>query len=350
MYASEKYMLDVIKIECKKFLTANINDDNACMVLQTAHNFELADLQNDALQFIFLHGKSCLESTSFVGLSSGCVKLIIESEKLLSTEEIVYQNIIQWAEQQCRKEQSVTANKQQHVTSNDEQHVTANEEQHVTANDKQLRKVLGDLIYLIRFPIMEPKYFTSEVSTKNVLTAYEKIEIFQSFHDKPIDTFPSIVRFSKSMVWRCLADVKRVSWNHLGADDCLNFTTSCDCYIFGIIVFGTRQCSGQHDVNINILNDSTPLGSTSTKLNSVPGKISYPIDLTEPLRILKNITYTIQLNIKGNTCFSGTDYQTVVRIDDDACVTFTDSASSPNSTNSTQGQIPGIILSRSYFR
>jgi hypothetical protein len=345
-------MLDVIKIECKKFLTTHINDDNACMVLQSAHNFELADLQNDALQFIFLHGKSCLESTSFFGLSSGCVKLIIESEKLICKEEIVYQKIIQWAEQQCSKEQNVTANKQQHVTCNDEQHVPANEEQHVTANDKQLWKVLGDLIYLIRFPIMEPKYFTNEVSTKNVLTADEKIEIFQSFHDKPIDTFPSIVRFSNSKqeVWRCLADVESGSWNHHGKDDCLNFTTSCDCYIYGIIVFGSQQCSGQHDVNINILNDSTPLGSTSTKLNSVPGKISYPIDLTEPLRILKNITYTIQLNIKGNTCFSGTDYQTVVRIDDDACVTFTDSASSTNGTNSTDGQIPGIILSRGYFR
>jgi hypothetical protein len=75
-----------------------------------------------------------------------------------------------------------------------------------------------------------------------------------------------------------------------------------------------------------------------------PGKISYPIDLTEPLRILKNITYTIKLNIKGDTCFSGTNYQTVVRIDDDACVTFTDSALSPNAANSTHGQIPGIIL------
>jgi hypothetical protein len=95
MHASEKYILDVIKIECKRFLTANINDDNACMVLQTAHNFHLEDLQEDALQFIFAHGKSCLESTSFVGLSSGCAKLIIESEKLLCTEEIVYQKMIQ---------------------------------------------------------------------------------------------------------------------------------------------------------------------------------------------------------------------------------------------------------------
>ena len=71
MYASEKYMLDVIKNESKKFLTANINENYACVVLQIAHTFHLEDLQKDALQFIFYHGKSCLESTSLLGLSSG---------------------------------------------------------------------------------------------------------------------------------------------------------------------------------------------------------------------------------------------------------------------------------------
>jgi hypothetical protein len=98
MYASEKYMLDVIKNECKKFLTANINEDYACVVLQIAHTFQLEDLQKDALQFIFSHGKSCLESTSFLSLSSECVELIIESDKLICTEENVYEKMIEWAE------------------------------------------------------------------------------------------------------------------------------------------------------------------------------------------------------------------------------------------------------------
>jgi hypothetical protein len=401
MYASEKYMLDVIKIECKKFLTVNINDDNACMVLQTAHSVHLEDLQKDALQYIFSHGKSCLESTSFVGLSSGYVKLIIASENLVCTEEIIYQNMIHWAQQQCRKEQHVTDNdeqhvtgndqqhvtaydeqhvtgndeqhvtaiKEQHVTGNDEQHVTGNEEQHVTgndeqhmtsiaeqhiiANDEQLRKVLGDLIYLIRFPIMKCKYFTNEVSTKNVLTAEEKVEIFQSFHDKPICTFPANMRLSMSKLEICRFEKyldKSSTWTHGGTDDCLDFTTNFDCYIFGVTVFGSKQYSGQHEVNIDILNDYTILGSTSTKLYSVEGKELYPIDLAEPLRILKNIRYTIKLNMKGNSCFKGKNYRRVVKIDDDSSVTFTDSVASPNGTSSTQGQIPVIILSRPYLR
>ena len=54
--------------------------------------------------------------------------------------------------------------------------------------------------------------------------------------------------------------------------------------------------------------------------------------------------------MKGDQCFRGKDYKTVVKINDDTRVTFTDSVLSPYETSSTQGQIPGIILSRSYFR
>ena len=142
---------------------------------------------------------------------------------------------------------------------------------------------------------------------------------------------------------------KKKLWKHDGSDDCLDFTLSYDCDIYGIIVFGSKQYSGQHYVNISILNGSIILGSTSTELTSAPGKQSYPIYLAEPLRILKNDRYTIRLNMKGDGCFRGKDFKKVVKIDE-VCVTFTDSSSSSNGTNITSGQIPAIILSRAKFR
>jgi len=54
MYASEKYMLDVIKNDCKRFLTANINEDYACVVLQIAHTFHLEDCKKMPFNLYFL--------------------------------------------------------------------------------------------------------------------------------------------------------------------------------------------------------------------------------------------------------------------------------------------------------
>jgi hypothetical protein len=87
--------------------------------------------------------------------------------------------------------------------------------------------------------------------------------------------FPPVnIRLSMSKLEVCRFETyldKNRTWTHGGPDDCLDFTANFDCYINGIIVFGSKQYSGQHEVNINILNDSIILGSTSTKLNSVPG-------------------------------------------------------------------------------
>jgi hypothetical protein len=60
---------------------------------------------------------------------------------------------------------------------------------------------------------------------------------------------------SKLEVWRCESDsFKCIRWNHNDLDHCLDLSTNIDCYIYGIIVFGSTQYSGQHDVNIKILN------------------------------------------------------------------------------------------------
>lgn len=54
--------------------------------------------------------------------------------------------------------------------------------------------------------------------------------------------------------------------------------------------------------------------------------------------------------MKGNPCFNGKGYKTVVKIDDDSSVTFTKSSLSKNGTSDTGGQIPVIILIQPDFR
>jgi hypothetical protein len=112
--AVSTFFVDTSLVKYLRSMTGNliryIKSPKAFRNCSLAYNFRLEDLQKDALQFIFPNGKSCLESTSFLSLSSGCVQLIIESDKLNCTEEIIYQKMIEWAEQQCRKEQHVTTN------------------------------------------------------------------------------------------------------------------------------------------------------------------------------------------------------------------------------------------------
>jgi hypothetical protein len=116
-----------------------VDEERACVVLQTAHDFHLDDLRTNALKFILNIGEPCLHPTSFLSLSPECLRLVIESDDLKCKEEIIYEKILEWSTTRC----------QHH---------------NLPVNDENIRQVLGDLLYLVRFPIMERIYFTENVS------------------------------------------------------------------------------------------------------------------------------------------------------------------------------------------
>jgi hypothetical protein len=61
----------------------------------------------------------------------------------------------------------------------------------ISCFDENIRQVLGDLLYLVRFPIMERKYFTENVSKKGLLSHEEIINVYQSLDDEEIAMFPT---------------------------------------------------------------------------------------------------------------------------------------------------------------
>ncbi|XP_052075925.1 BTB/POZ domain-containing protein 6-like [Mytilus californianus] len=104
LYGSEKYMLQTLKDKCSDFLTSSVNGDHTCVVFQTAHDFNMKDLETDALNFIFKKGRACFESDDFLHLSSDCLTLIVESDKLYCDEPTMYQRMVQWAKLRCEEQ------------------------------------------------------------------------------------------------------------------------------------------------------------------------------------------------------------------------------------------------------
>ena len=210
MYGSEKYMLRNIKDECSHYLQSSLDEECACFVLQTAHDLHLDHLQTNALKFILNNGKPCLESKSFLRFSPDCLRLVIESNDLPCKEEIIYQQIIEWSTNRCR-------------------------DQRLIVNDENIRQVLGDLLYLVRFPIMERKYFTEKVSKKSLLSSDEIINVYQSLDDEAIALFPTKRRHTEPIV--CLRFDTDTDNSGGCTINCLDFSTNSDCIMLGINVF-----------------------------------------------------------------------------------------------------------------
>jgi BTB/POZ domain-containing protein 1/2 len=129
-----------------------VNAEHACLVLLSADDLHLDDLQANVLDLLLKSGEPCLESKSFRSLSPECLRLVIESDNRKCKEEIIYQKILEWSTNRCQ-------------------------DQCLQVNDENIRQVLGDLLYLVRFPIMERKYFTENVSKKRLLSSDEIVKV-----------------------------------------------------------------------------------------------------------------------------------------------------------------------------
>jgi len=325
MYGSEKYMLHVIKDKCSHYLQSSLDEERACLVLQTAHDFHLDDLRTNALKFILNIGEPCLESKSFLSLSPECLRLVIESDDLKCKEEIIYQKIIEWSTKRCH-------------------------DQNLTVNDENIRQVLGDLLYLVRFPIMEPKYFTENVSKKSLLTLDEIVKVYQSLDDKEIGVFPTKwrnIEHTEHMVCLRCDTNNSGQWIPGQLGDSLDFTTNLDCIIIGINVFGSYTCSGKHIISLTILKSPRVLRSIKTVLYSEKGHEMYPVMFDKPLLVKKNTRYTIRLEMKGPKAFTGKSYKEIVALNE-LFVTFLRNLYPLNKTSEIQGQIPGIIIQHIY--
>jgi hypothetical protein len=103
---------------------------------------------------LFLNSKNVLQSAAFTELCRSCLEEIVRADELDTTEGEVYAAVIAWAEAECKR-------------------------QDLYLCGANVRQVLGDILHLIRFPLMDQSYFADFVTTKDILTQEEIIEVFR---------------------------------------------------------------------------------------------------------------------------------------------------------------------------
>lgn len=317
IYGSEKYMIKNLRAKCDKFLTSNVNTKHVCVVFQTAHDFHMDDLQIKAMDLILEKGRQCLESDDFLQLSAECLKLIVESNNLNCDEGIIYQRMVRWAKQRCG-------------------------EKKIPTTDESIRNSLGNLLHLIRFPCMEPKFFTEEVSSTNILTFKERVSVYEHFNYKQTTIFLSKRRLGDTIrVVRCKEDIDDKAWSKTIRNDCVHFITSNNAELVSVLLFRPKNYYGSNHVTITILYGCSVLRKIQTTIYSIKNQEIRDISLQFPVKVLANTQYTVQLNWKGPATFRGKDFITKVttkcRKHSDFVVTFL-----PNTEKNTQ--IPGLIF------
>ncbi|XP_052694048.1 BTB/POZ domain-containing protein 6-like [Crassostrea angulata] len=322
LYAAEKYAVTELVGICQSFLESKIAADNVCVIMENARMFNMADLLTKCKDFIFVTGyvaSRVFESDSFLDLKREILLSLVESDELPLEENFIYQSLIRWAKHKCVKE--------------------GKENPNLT----DIRKMLANTIFEVRFPTMSLETFWKDMASDEILTPDEKVHISQVIVGKTNQNtvFKSTVRKRDVHILRSQSDPTVCSWGYAGSVDAIEFEVNKPVSLCGILLYGNSNNQYSYDVEIKIISLSDIV-----LVHMLPKKITesckmFQVNFDKPCKVNPNERYTVWVKMNGSKSYRG-NYSECVEYKDHK-FKFYKSKYSNNGTDVGIGQIPGLL-------
>ena len=324
LYIAKKYCVDLLAKSCLRFLKLSISPDTVCQIMVAAHAISELEVYGQCLLFIKSKFTESIKSRDFATLSMKCLEDIMAIENFVIMENELFENLMRWAESECRR-------------------------QNLDVSWENKRRVLGDILYKVRFPVMEPEYFAWEVATTDLLSDAEKATVLL-YHSTQKGIIPKYFRVDERVrkVMRCGQTSTRRSVNPNDKDFVLIFTVSHDSWLHGILVYGCNSGSCRYvlTLQVNAVDDESGNKTVEkTRINTTSDTKVYNIMLESKLVLKAREYYRIHLHMRGYN----RNLKTYRGENEMECVTYGPGKYATFSHNNggeetCHGQIPGLLL------
>ena len=154
LYLSKKYLVSVLEEKCLQFASADLNLDTVFPALRLAANFGEKSLQQKCFDFICPNIREILKTDHFLQLDLDTLKIVLREDNLYVNEIEIFKAVDKW----CERQSDPPGNPSSDPTGK--------------------RRLLGDAVYLIRFPIMEVSDFSTHCARSGFLTPEECCDLF----------------------------------------------------------------------------------------------------------------------------------------------------------------------------
>jgi hypothetical protein len=156
---ANKYSINTLEYTCERYMSENcLNDDNIFSTFVHARLYNMKTLEMNSLRYILRNasrlldsGNECNRLSSFYELSQDDLLVIISDNQINIAETTLFQAVLNWAVKQC--------------------------ERNNLNPSTNLGSVLGDLLYLIRYPLMDQVDFVKIVMPTRILSESDMLAI-----------------------------------------------------------------------------------------------------------------------------------------------------------------------------
>lgn len=323
MRAAHRFMLPTLFKACVKCLLENIETSNVIHVLGLSKLFDEATLKRHCLEFIRQNARAVLMPTGkeILSASWNTMEAILQMNTIPAKKIDIYKTCIAWAEHQLRIASS-----------------TGN------PTDEQIRTVLDDLLYLIRFPTMEPFEFAEISDDRKVLTDDEKASIYKFLVTKEGSNlrFCTEQRLCEETWVDRTVTCATGAWRTAPQVDAIAFKTNHDIQLTGIGLY-TGDDSAGYDADVEILQSKNCLFRKSCKVPSTKDANQFKVTVDVPIPIDVGVVYLVKVWSSRDIGHYGQQCQQVCK-SGKVVFTFLTHPGSPTSTTAIFGQIPRIYF------
>eukprot|EP00794_Sanderia_malayensis_P000029 gene29-619_t len=329
LYLAKKYIIPSLGNICISYLMDNISVENVLEVLQSAWCYCEEKLERNCWCFLSRKTIDVIQSESFLDIDRNLLSLILKKDNLSVNEVDLFNAVKCWSKKECVRSK-------------------------LDIKTENQKKVIGDIIYLIRFPVMSAKEFAEGPARSGLLDNEDVKEIFIYLNAGIMDSlkFPLISRVFRPFVCsRYTKTMRNYLWRYEEGDaDSIKFKVSEIIYLSGIGLYGAPS-GGEYSVVVTVCSaddftwskEKTFTCPPDPNYHRVKNPRIYEIMFDVPLRIQEDAFYTLTVLIQGPPSFGGDEGQEEVTTDG-VKFDFENSKESSNGTSFDEGQIPTLLF------
>ncbi|XP_071128407.1 BTB/POZ domain-containing protein 6-like [Mytilus edulis] len=320
LYLARKYMVCSLSDQCQSFITAASLDDptNAVELYHQAYLLDITDVMKDSIKVINQRTKQCLELEAFLSLPPQCVRSLIADDHHQLDEDKIYRYIVQW----CETED-------------------------IEDTDENYRKILGDILYEIRFPNISYKLFKSSIQRRNILTDKEKTDLENMYKNGNKCTYRGIFKSKPRNVSERLMRMTDYDESLIldNVSHSIAFTSTEKVLLHGIVTYGLSHEKKKFKIYVRLSDgNGKEIMDDEFWVKSEPMEKEYDVIFQKAVEIQPDIKFVVSWELDdANWMWNGRNGIRSL-IFKNSEIQFTDE-SGTEETNTFQGQIPGIILS-----
>ena len=277
-------MLLPLLAECKKYLETSISAENVSVIYQQSVLFGEDDLSKSSLDFIRENTDDVIKTEGFSKLSHDSLKEIVKSDTLEVSELSLFNACLIWAANECERQGN-------------------------SPTPEHKRAALGDVLHMLRFPLLSSEELADFVFETGILSKNEIADLFlyQYSTKKPEIPFPLEERQTWKPICYQLCDGSPSEANCTTSQHYkVAVTSNRDIDMIGLQLFNGLNLDAIKQVSIGISQSGAQLYNSDVSGTDKEWCLCednvIDVTLSVPVRVSRG-RFTVSVGYKSNTFY-----------------------------------------------